>query len=131
MTTPTIDITRTVERYFDMWNETDPTRRRELIEAIWSPVGSYVDPLFSADGYDELDAMVAGVHERFPAHRFRLTGPVDAHHDRGHWGWEFGEPGAAPVVAGVDYAVFAADGRLGEVTGFFAPTRASDADPVS
>ena len=55
-----------------------------------------------------------------PGYRFRLTGVVDAHHDRVRWGWEFGEPGAAPLVAGVDFAVLAADGRLGEVTGFFA-----------
>ena len=120
MTTPTTDVTRTVERYFEMWNETDPARRRAVIADIWTPVASYVDPMFVAEGYDGLDAMVAGVHERFPGHRFRLTGPVDSHHDRVRWGWEFGEPGAAPLAAGVDFAVLAADGRLGEVTGFFA-----------
>ena len=120
MTTPTTDVTRTVKRYFEMWNETDPARRRALIADIWSPVASYVDPMFTADGYEGLDTMVAGVHERFPGHRFLLAGPVDAHHDRVRWGWEFGEPGAVPLVAGVDFAVLAADGRLGEVTGFFA-----------
>jgi hypothetical protein len=124
MTTPTVDVTRTVERYFEMFNETDPDRRREIIEAIWTPVGSYVDPMFAAEGYAELDAMVAGVQESFPGHRFRLTGTVDAHHDRAYWGWEFGAPGAVPVAAGVDFAVLAADGRLGEVTGFFAMARA-------
>jgi len=83
-------------------------------------VGSYLDPMFSAEGHEALDQLVAGVHERFPGYRFRQTEPVDAHHDRVRWGWEFGEPGAAPLVAGVDFAVLAADGRLGEVTGFFA-----------
>jgi hypothetical protein len=120
MTTPTVDVTRTVERYFEMFNETDPDRRREIIESIWTPVGSYVDPMFAAEGYAGLDAMVAGVQESFPGHTFRLTGTVDAHHDRARWGWEFGAPGAVPVASGVDFAVLAADGRLGEVTGFFA-----------
>jgi hypothetical protein len=43
---------------------------------------SYVDPTFDAKGSDALDAMVAGVHEQFPGHRFRKTGTVDVHNDR-------------------------------------------------
>jgi hypothetical protein len=119
------DIERTVEGYFDMWNETDPARRRELIERTWAPVASYVDPMFSADGYEELDEMVAGVHRQFPGHRFRLTGAVDIHHNRVHWGWELTTPdGGAAVASGVDFAVLATDGRLGEVTGFISAVSA-------
>ena len=113
------DIEQTVEGYFDMWNETDPARRRELIERTWAPVASYVDPMFSADGYEELAEMVAGVHQQFPGHRFRLTGAVDTHHNRVRWGWELATPdGGGAVASGVDFAVLATDGRLGEVTGF-------------
>jgi hypothetical protein len=113
------DIEQTVEGYFDMWNETDAGRRRELIERIWTPVGSYVDPMFSADGYDELSEMVAGVHQQFPGHRFRLAGAVDTHHNMVRWGWELATPdGGGAVARGVDFAVLATDGRLGEVTGF-------------
>ena len=113
------DIEQTVEGYFDMWNEADPARRRELIERTWAPVANYVDPMFSADGYDELDAMVAGVHQQFPGHRFRLVGAVDAHHNMVRWGWELATPdGGGAIASGVDFGVLAADGRLGEVTGF-------------
>ncbi len=109
-----------VVAYFAMWNETDPAARRAIITATWSPEASYLDPLFAADGYDALDAMVAGVHRQFPDHRFRLTGPVDVHHDRARWGWELAGPGSTPiVVAGIDFAMFAPDGRLRAVTGFF------------
>jgi hypothetical protein len=59
-TMATTMIEQTVGRYFDMWNEPDPARRRELIERTWAPVASYLDPMFSADGYDELEEMVAG-----------------------------------------------------------------------
>jgi hypothetical protein len=105
-----------------MWNETDPTRRREVIAATWAQDARYVDPLFAAEGPEALDALVAGVHEQFPGHRFRLTGAVDAHHDRARWGWELAGPtGGSPVAAGVDFAVLAPDGRLCEVTGFFHP----------
>ncbi len=113
-------IGEVVDGYFAMWNETDSTRRREAIEATWTPDASYIDPMFDAEGPDALDAMVAGVHERFPGHRFRPTGAVDFHNDRARWGWELvGPHDGSTVVAGVDFALLAPDGRLREVTGFF------------
>jgi hypothetical protein len=117
-----------VDAYFAMWNETDPARRRATIERAWAPEASYVDPMFEAQGADGLDTLVAGVHQQYPGHRFRLTEAVDAHHDRVRWGWEFAPPdGGAPVAAGVDFAVLAPDGRLREVTGFFARPSVSSA----
>ncbi len=109
-----------VDGYFAMWNETDPTRRQVVIAATWTPDASYVDPMFAADGYEALDALVAGAQTQFPGHRFRPTSAIDAHHDRVRWGWELvGLDGGAPVAAGVDVAVLAPDGRLRAVTGFF------------
>jgi SnoaL-like protein len=115
-------ISDVVDGYFAMWNESDPTRRRAVTAATWARDAIYRDPLFAADGHAGLDAMVVAVHEQFPGHRFRLTGAVDVHHDRARWEWELAGPdGGAPVAAGVDFAALARDGRLREVTGFFAP----------
>jgi hypothetical protein len=110
---------KVVDGYFAAWNQTDPDLRRELIASTWTDDASYVDPLFEATGATALDEMVAAVHERYPEHRFRLTAPVEAHHDRARWGWELGVPGEPPIAAGVDFALLAEDGRLREVTGFF------------
>ncbi|MGZ3666840.1 MAG: nuclear transport factor 2 family protein, partial [Ktedonobacterales bacterium] len=105
---------------FAMWNETDAAKRQALIAAAWSEDSHYVDPLFAASGAEALDAMVAGVHEQFPGHRFRLTSAVDVHHDRAQWEWELvGPDGGVPVAGGMDFATIAPDGRLREVTGFF------------
>ncbi len=102
-----------VDGYVAMWNETDPARRQAVIAATWTPGASYVDPMFAADGYEALDALVAGVHGQFPGHRFRPTGAIDAHHDRARWDWELGGPnGGTPVAAGLDVAILAPDGRL-------------------
>lgn len=113
-------INSRVEGYFAMWNETDAAKRQALIAATWSEDSQYVDPMFAVSGAEALDAMVAGVHEQFPGHRFRLTSPIDVHHDRAHWEWELvGPDGGAPVAGGMDVAIIAPDGRLREVTGFF------------
>jgi hypothetical protein len=112
-------VDQVVDNYFAMWNETDATRRRAAIAVALTPDASYLDPKLAADGHDELDAMVVQVQNRFPGHRFRLTGPVDGHHDRLRWSWDLVGPDDVPVVTGVDFAVLAADGRLRQVTGFF------------
>ena len=124
-----IPINSVVEGYFAMWNEVDATRRREVIATTWAQEGRYTDPLAAAEGADALDRRVAGVSERFPGHRYRLTSTVDMHHDRARWDWDLiGADGGAPVVKGVDFAMLAPDGRLREVAGFFhqpgAPGRA-------
>ena len=119
-------IADVVDGYFAMWNETDPAARRAAIAATWSPDARYRDPLFAAAGHDALDAMVVAVHEHYPGCRFRPAGDPDAHHDRARWGWEFvGPDGAAIVASGVDFAALAPDGRLLDVTGFFAPHAAA------
>jgi SnoaL-like domain len=113
------DVTTTVDRYIDMWNETDPARRAELIERTWVDDAHYVDPMLQADGHDGLSAMVAGVHEQFPGHRFRRTSAVDEHHGLVRFGWELADPDGAVTVAGIDVGIVADDGRLTRIAGFF------------
>jgi hypothetical protein len=113
------DITTAIDRYFAVWNETDPTRRRDLIANTWSDDATYLDPLLAAEGQEGIDAMVAAVHDQFPGHRFRQTGEADSHNDRVRFTWELVGPGAtSPLIAGTDFGIIAADGRLQSVTGF-------------
>ena len=113
------DTTTVVDGYIAMWNETDPERRRAIIAETWAEDASYVDPIMAGEGHDGLDAMVAGIQERFPGHRFRLSFGPDAHNDRVRFAWELvNGDAAAPVAAGVDFATVADDGRLRDVTGF-------------
>jgi hypothetical protein len=61
-------------RYIDLWNERAPARRREMLAANWTSDARYVDPLMSGDGHDGVDALIAGVQQRFPEFRFTLIG---------------------------------------------------------
>ena len=63
--------------------------------------------------------MVAGVHQKFPGHRFRRVSGVDAHHDQVRFAWELAAPNGAIVVAGIDVGMLGPDGRLRQITGFF------------
>lgn len=112
------DLVEIVDRYFDMWNERDPVKRRILIGRIWSERATYVDPLMLSVGQAEIDAMVAGVQERFPGLRFRRATEIDVHHDRVRFGWELGPEDGPAVASGVDFGVLSADQRLETITGF-------------
>lgn len=112
------DVTQLIDRYIAMWNETDGERRRALIAGLWTEGAAYVDPLLRGEGRGGIDAMVQAVQEKYPAHRFRRTGAVDAHNDRARFTWELGPQDGPPLVKGTDFAVLSAD-RLAAVTGFF------------
>ena len=113
------DVTTVVETYIATWNEADPERRRQLVEQTWSEPASYVDPLMSGRGKDEIDVMIGAAQQQFPGHRFELIDGPDAHHDRVRFTWQLvPAAGGAPVAFGFDFGTLAADGRLEAVTGF-------------
>src|SRR4051795_9903744 len=116
-TTPTV-----VDTYIAAWNETDPDRRRSLVGATWTEDGSYLDPLMSGAGVEEISAMIGAAQTQFPGHRFTLSAGPDAHNDVVRFSWTLtGADG--PVAAGTDFATVAGDGRLRAVTGFLEQAR--------
>jgi hypothetical protein len=52
------EVMTVVDGYIAMWNETDPQRRRSIIEQTWTDDGSYVDP--HAEG-ESGDAIATGM----------------------------------------------------------------------
>jgi hypothetical protein len=112
------EIATVVERYIDIWNETDPERRRAIVAETFTDDAAYLDPIMSGNGPDGIDAMIAGAQAQFPEHRCELTAGPDAHHDRVRFAWRVVSPDGTPVIAGVDFARVGDDGRLHDVTGF-------------
>lgn len=113
---PTIE--HVVDSYIAMWNEPDPERRQELVARTLAEDASYVDPLMSGEGIDQIASMIGAAQEQFPGHRFALLAGPDAHHDRVRFTWSLSANGGDPVAVGVDFATVAEDGRLRAVTGF-------------
>jgi len=107
-----------VERYLAAWNETDASRRRKLVDELWSEDGSYTDPLADAHGRAEIDGLIGAVQQQFPGFAFTLGGPVDTHHDQARFTWHLGPDGAEPVVIGFDVAVLNGGGQIRSVYGF-------------
>ena len=112
------DVQRVIERYIDVWNATDPARRRELIGKVFTEDAGYSDPLAAVRGHDAIDQLVTAAQAQFAGLQFSLGGPIDAHHDQARFTWHLSAPGIEePVVIGFDVAILN-DGRVRDVYGF-------------
>jgi hypothetical protein len=112
------DIQRITEQYIAVWNETDATKRRELIGEVFTEDATYTDPLGAVAGHDGIDGFIAGAQAQFAGLTFSLPAAPDAHHDIARFQWYLGAPGAEePLAIGFD-AVTVEDGRIKQVLGF-------------
>lgn len=113
-----------VQRYIASFNEADPSRRREMIERLYTTDSTYTDPNVEIRGPEEIDGFVALTQARFPGFTFKLAGPIDAHHDQARFQWQAGPADDPDQYVGFDVIV-ADDGRIRNVYGFM------DAAPAS
>ena len=104
-------------RYIELWNERNPQRRRDILAANWTSNAKYVDPLMSGDGHDGIDALVAGVQQRFPDFRFTLTGEPNGYGDHVRFSWGLGPENVDSPIKGTDFAVIEG-GRIRRIAGF-------------
>ncbi|HEX4377784.1 MAG TPA: nuclear transport factor 2 family protein [Steroidobacteraceae bacterium] len=106
------------DRYIQSWNETDPQRRRALLEALYTDGATYTDPMATLEGREAIDATIQAVQNMFPGQRFSLHGDVDAHHDVLRFRWHLAQPASPePTAIGFDVAVLKG-GRIAQICGF-------------
>lgn len=113
------DVTDLVQRYLEIWNETDPDIRLAAISGVWAEDATYVDPLATVAGHTQISNLIGAVQEQVPGHVFRLRDGIDAHHNIARFSWELvPADGGESVVEGFDVAVTEDDGRIRSVLGF-------------
>ena len=114
-----VDLESTVDTHLAGYCEPDAGRRLELLADGVGPDGQLIDPPFDGTGHDGIAEMVDAVLGHYPAHTFRRTSGVDAHHAFARYGWELVAPDGTVAVAGTDVVTLDADGRIAEIVGFF------------
>ena len=117
--TTTPDTATIVEAYFGMWRTTDPAERADLVARVFTPDGRHVDQHADARGHDGLVEMITGVHGGFPGFQMARTSGIDRFGDQLRFAWELNAADGSPIVAGLDVAELAGDGRIQRVTGFW------------
>lgn len=115
--TDALDVTKIADDYIALWNERDGARRRAKLASHWTEDARYADPLMQGAGAEGIDALIAGVQQRFPEFCFALSGKPDGHGSYLRFSWSLGPRGSDGPIKGTDFVVTEA-GRIRSVTGF-------------
>lgn len=103
--------------YIALWNELDGSARLAILARSWSARATFADPIMRGQGQAEIDALIAGVHSKFPGFVFTLTGSADGHGNAVRFSWALGPKGGEALVEGTDFVTLDGD-RIASVTGF-------------
>jgi hypothetical protein len=90
----------------EVFGERDSERRKSVINDLYTEDCTFFEADDQIIGRDALNAKVEHILKEAPGFVFRLAGPAEVNHDHGRLRWYFGPNGAAPVVTGMDVAVF-------------------------
>jgi hypothetical protein len=90
----------------EVFGERDSERRRSVISELYTEDCTFFEVDDKIVGRDALNEKVEQLLKDAPGFVFRLAGPAEVNHDLGRARWHFGPSGAAPVVTGMDVAVF-------------------------
>lgn len=105
-----------IDAYVATWNESDMDKRLALIEEAWAPEGRYVAESSDVTGHGAINDNVVRIQEKYPNRIFLRTSDVFSLRDRARFTWAMLDPAGSATIAGVDYALFGADGRLRRIT---------------
>jgi hypothetical protein len=98
---------RLMERnLLEVFGQRNPELRKSVIGEIYSQDCIFFEGDEKIVGRDALNARVDQILKGAPGFAFSMTRPPQVNHDHGRLPWQFGPEGAAPVVTGMDVAVF-------------------------
>jgi hypothetical protein len=110
------------DRYFEMWNEADPSRIRAHLDLAVTEDFIFCDPLNWHVGRDALEDNVQQFRQKYPEATLHVTSDFDHHHNRYRYEWQILLHGRT-VLTGMDIATVADDGLIERVDGFFGPVK--------
>lgn len=109
-----------VDRWCAAWSNPDADTRNRELDAIVSADVHFYDRYSTIHGLEELRAHLAAVHRFMPGVRLQRTGDVRHCQWRVLSDWKATGVDQQPRGTGTNSFVFDADGRIREVTGFWA-----------
>lgn len=94
-----------VEQHLALWNEHNPAKRKQIMQAIYSPNLEMVDRHFVANGYEQVDSFIQDLQKKSPDFRFSHAKPIDIHHNVARLFWQVGSKSKPDAVTGMDLFV--------------------------
>jgi hypothetical protein len=90
----------------EVFGQRDSDRRKVAISELYTEDCTFFEAEEQIVGRDAINERVEHILQDAPGFVFGLVGTPQVNHDHGRLQWQFGPNGAAPVVTGMDVAVF-------------------------
>ena len=107
------------DRFFALWSETDPAKRKAELEAIALDTLAFRDPYSCTEGFDDLLAHIAAAQRFMPGVVLERQGEARQCQGTALVSWAARGPDGAPRGAGTNVFELAPDGRIARVTGIW------------
>lgn len=104
--------------WFAAWKETDPDRRRELLERGTAPEVSFRDAFAALSGREDLASHIAASQAHSKGIRLEPDGDPTGCHEAIHFPWRAVSEDGEVVARGTNVGKLSLDGRFREVYGF-------------
>lgn len=112
-------VADTLDQWFEAWAETDPGRRRKLLEACTTEAVTMRDNYSNLSGRDQLEQHIVMCHIHMPGAKSRRTGEPKQCQGTAIVDWAATGADGNPQGQGTNVVQLAADGRIASVTGFW------------
>lgn len=99
------EISSLVERHLELWNEQDAAQRKTIMSDIYAADIEMTDRHFVADGYEDIEGFIVGLHTRNPDFSFTHAKPVNIHHNIARLFWQVGNEAKPDALTGMDLFV--------------------------
>ena len=118
-------VPEVVGDFLKAWGTPDATERAALLEGSFAPDAVYTDPVQSADGRDELDALMTRLQGGIPGATIVATTRIDLLRGRFRYGWQIVAGDGTVRQTGEDEGTASPGGIIQRITGFFDPPSSS------
>jgi SnoaL-like domain len=105
--------------YQSAWGPIDEAARRRLLQESVAVDCIYTDPVSQVHGIEALSTRIGQSQAKFPDAHFRNDSFLE-HHGQGLFHWTMYDRNGSVFIKGSSYGRFGTDGRLLQMTGFFA-----------
>ena len=107
------------DRFFAIWGETDPAKRKAELEAVAVEALAFRDPYSCTDGLDDLSTHIAAAQRFMPGVVLERQGEARQCQGLAIVDWAVKGPDGTPRGKGSNVFELAPDGRIARVTGIW------------
>ncbi|GGD85555.1 hypothetical protein [Paenibacillus nasutitermitis] len=110
------EISTFVQRYSEVWNETDVGHRRRVIAELWSEDASHYTETLEAHGHDAIETRITEAYGEFVGtgkYVFKALDNAASHHNVMRLQWVMlPQDGGKAAALGTVFIVLGGDGRI-------------------